>query len=322
MVHNAKISDFKNSLQITGFYLVRAAAVRASSNGKSTYGDFTLADETGEINAKMWDVTNPAACPQTGQVIKVQGVVNEWQGRLQLRIERFRPATPEDEVNLSDLVPAAPIEPVVMLQTIEKYAAKIDQTEIRELVQRMLADNQEQLLIWPAALKNHHAVRGGLLYHTSTMLKLAEGMIKVYPFLRKDLLYAGAILHDMAKMQELNATNTGIATEYSRDGQLLGHIVQGILNIERTGEALGTPRHVITLLQHMLLAHHYEPEYGSPRRPMFPEAEALHYLDIIDARLYDMTRALEGTPEGGFSERLWTLHNRQLYRMPEDITGE
>ncbi|MDD3242654.1 MAG: OB-fold nucleic acid binding domain-containing protein [Eubacteriales bacterium] len=322
MVNNVKVSEFKNALQVTGFYLVRAAAIRASSNGKSMYGDFTLADETGEINAKMWDVSEASACPQTGQVVKVQGTVNEWQGRLQLRIERFRAATPEDEVDLSRLVPAAPLEPVVMLNTIEKYAEKIEDTEIRALVQRILTDQQEQLLIWPAALKNHHAVRGGLLYHTSTMLRLAEGMVKVYPFLRKDLLYAGAILHDMAKIQEINATNTGIATEYSRDGQLLGHIVQGILEVERVGAQLGTSRQTITLLQHMLLAHHYEPEYGSPRRPMFPEAEALHYLDIIDARLYDMTKALESTPEGGFSERLWTLHNRQLYHVPEDLSGD
>ncbi|MDD4797111.1 MAG: OB-fold nucleic acid binding domain-containing protein [Eubacteriales bacterium] len=317
-----KIIDFKNALPVTGFFLVKTAAVKASSNGKSMYGDYTLADETGEINAKIWDVSDAANCPQAGAVIKAQGVVNEWQGRLQLRIDRFRPATQDDPVDMAQLVPAAPLEPVVMLRTIEKYVEKIENQEIHALVTHMLGIHQEQLLIWPAAVKNHHSIRAGLLYHTSTMLKLAEGMIKVYPFLRKDLLYAGAVLHDLAKMVELNATNTGIATEYSRDGQLLGHIVQGIVEIDRVGRQLGISQHTMTLLQHMLLAHHYEPEFGSPRRPMFPEAEALHYLDIIDARMYDMTKALEMTPEGGFSERLWTLHNRQLYHVPQDLSGE
>lgn len=317
-----KISEFKNGVTIMGFYLVKSASVRASSNGRSMYGDFTLLDETGEINAKIWDVTAEKDCPQTGMIVKVQGAVTEWQNRLQVRIDRFRPATLDDGVDMSALVPAAPIEPVVMLQTVEKYVGKIQDAEIRTLVEYLMDKHADRLLVWPAAVKNHHSVRGGLLYHTSTMLRMGEGMIKVYPFLRADLLYAGAVLHDLAKVVELNATNTGIATEYSLDGQLLGHIVQGILEVDRAAQALGTSKQTVTLIQHMLLAHHYEPEFGSPRRPMFPEAEALHYLDIIDARMYDMTHALENTPEGGFSERLWTLHNRQLYRIPQEPTEE
>jgi 3'-5' exoribonuclease len=181
-----------------------------------------------------------------------------------------------------------------------------------------LEEHMDSLLIWPAAVKNHHSIRSVLLFHTLTMLQSAEGLLKVYTFLRSDLVYAGAILHDIAKLYELDATNTGIATDYTREGMLLGHIVQGILWVERTALRIGLDPRLATLVQHMLLAHHYEPEYGSPRRPMFPEAELLHYLDIIDSRLYDMRKALLDTTGGKFSERLWTLHNRQLYSMTEE----
>jgi 3'-5' exoribonuclease len=150
------------------------------------------------------------------------------------------------------------------------------------------------------------------------MLRGAEAMMKVYDFLIPDLLYAGVILHDLAKVYELDSTNTGIATDYTREGLLLGHIVQGILWVERAAERIELEKDIASLVQHMLLAHHYEPEYGSPRRPMFPEAEILHYLDIIDAHMFDMRKALDDTSAGKFSERLWTLHNRQLYHLADD----
>ena len=116
----------------------------------------------------------------------------------------------------------------------------------------------------------------------------------------------------------VSAFFTGIAGDYTRDGMLLGHIVQGIHYVQKVAERVGLDENLTTLIQHMLLAHHYEPEYGSPRRPMFPEAEVLHFLDILDARLYDMHKALDETQPGRFSEKLWTLHNRQLYSMTED----
>jgi 3'-5' exoribonuclease len=311
-----KIADFKNGMTITGFFLVKNAAVKASSNGKSMYGDYTLADDTGEINAKIWDVVDADACPRAGGVIKAQGLVNEWQGRLQLRIDRFREAESGDDFDLESLIPSAPEDPRSMLTQIQSYAKRIREEEVRVIVEYLLEENEDRLLIWPAALKNHHSVRAGLLYHTLTMLRMGESMAAIYP-LNTDLLFAGVILHDIAKVDELSAAMTGIATEYTVEGQLLGHITQGVLLVDRAGQALGADQNTITLLQHMLLAHHYEPEFGSPRRPMFPEAEALHYLDILDAHMFDMAKALDEVDEGGFTERLWTLHNRQLYKIPQ-----
>ncbi len=313
-----KICDMKKGLTVTGFYLVKTAAIKSSINGNTNYGDYTLADETGEINGKLWDVAEPESCPQAGSIIKLQGLVNEYQGRLQLRIDKFREATGDDPVDAASLVPAAPMDAGQMLEAVGQYAARITNDGLRTLVTTVLDEQREKLLIWPAATRNHHSVRSGLLYHTLTMLRTADAIRGVYAYLQPDLLYTGVILHDMAKLFELNATNTGIAGDYTRDGMLLGHIVQGILYVQQVAERVGLDPSLTALVQHMLLSHHYEPEYGSPRRPMFPEAEVLHFLDILDARLYDMHKALEDTQPGRFSEKLWTLHNRQLYRMTED----
>lgn len=312
-----KIADMKKGMTVTGFYLVKSAVIKNSSSGNSQYGDYTLADDTGEVNGKIWDVAEPESCPQAGSIIKAQGLVNEYQGRLQFRIDKFRDATQDDPIDPASLVPAAPVGGDELYLAVDGFADKIANAHLKKLVKAALEEHMESLLIWPAAVKNHHSVRSGLLWHTLNMLRAAEGLMRVYDFLNADLLYTGIILHDIAKVYELDATNTGIATDYTREGLLLGHIVQGILWVERAAERIGMDRGLMKLVQHMLLAHHYEPEYGSPRRPMFPEAELLHYLDILDAHMFDMRKALGDTAPGKFSERLWTLHNRQLYRFAD-----
>ena len=122
----------------------------------------------------------------------------------------------------------------------------------------------------------------------------------------------------MEKLTEIEAGEDGIATGYSFEGQMLGHIVQGVKVIDRLTMELGFPREKAIMLEHMILAHHYEPEFGSPKKPLFPEAEVLHYLDILDARMFDMQAAQESAEPGGFSEKIWTLDNRKIYRPKEE----
>ncbi|MCK5130192.1 MAG: TraI domain-containing protein [Clostridiales bacterium] len=308
-----KLSQLTKGETAIVFCLVRSMNIKTSTNNKS-YGDYTLCDASGEMNAKLWDVSDEDACPKVGDVIKVKGLVTEWQNNLQLRMDKFRPVSDEDEVDLSQMIPSAPYPPEEMLATIKEYLAKIKDDSIRKLTVEVLREYAEYLPLHPAALHNHHAIRSGLLYHTTTMLKAADALHTVYPDLDYDLVYAGVIMHDICKTVEINAENAGIATEYSRDGLLLGHIVQGIIAIEKAGEKVGCDQEKIAMIQHMLLSHHYEPEFGSPRRPMFPEAELVHYLDMIDTRMYDMDKALGDVEEGKFSPSIWTLHKRRLYK--------
>ena len=169
-------------------------------------------------------------------------------------------------------------------------------------------------MYYPAASKNHHAELAGLLYHMKRMLMTAERVCEVYLNLNKDLVAAGVIIHDIEKLNEIEADTMGMASGYSFEGQLLGHLVQGIKSIDRLAEELGIGEEKAIMLEHMILSHHYEPDFGSPKKPLFPEAEILHYLDMIDARMYDMQEALDATFPGEFSDRVWTLDNRKLYK--------
>jgi 3'-5' exoribonuclease len=169
-------------------------------------------------------------------------------------------------------------------------------------------------MYYPAAAKNHHAELSGLLYHMKRMLMTAERICEVYTNLNKDLVAAGVIVHDIEKLNEIEADTMGMASGYSFEGQLLGHLVQGIKSIDKLAEELGVGEEKKIMLEHMILSHHYEPDFGSPKKPLFPEAEILHYLDMIDARMYDMQEALDATFPGEFSDRVWTLDNRRLYK--------
>ena len=169
-----------------------------------------------------------------------------------------------------------------------------------------------------AAKQMHHAERSGLLHHTTTMLRAANAIMSVYPQLNASLLIAGVIVHDLAKIDEMDADTLGLVSDYSVDGKLIGHIVRGVVNIQLAAEKTKANPGKALLLQHMVLSHHGIPEYGSPLAPKFPEAEVLNTIDTLDARLYEMDEALSRAIPGGFSEKVWGLDNRQLYRIPED----
>lgn len=293
-----------------GFLLVKAAEQRTSSNG-SKYLDMTLGDVSGEVNAKMWDGT--AAAPGVGKVIRLRGMMLEYNGKPQLRVDKFRLALENDKFDMSMLMPCAPEPPQNMMDYILNRADAIVDKELKALVLLRLEEAGDKIYYYPAAQKLHHAERSGLLHHTSTMLRTAQALCEIYPQLDGDLLAAGVILHDLCKLEELSADEMGVVSEYTVEGQLLGHLVQGVSALGRAAEKLGTRKELVLMLQHMILSHHDLPEYGSPRRPMFPEAEVLHIIDLLDARMFEMDYALKNTAPGGFTERIWSLE-RKLYK--------
>jgi 3'-5' exoribonuclease len=145
------------------------------------------------------------------------------------------------------------------------------------------------------------------------MLMNGERVCQVYTNLNKELVIAGVVLHDIQKIFEIDADTDGMASGYSFEGQMLGHIVMGVKYIDKLADETDLPYEKKIMMEHMVLSHHYEPEFGSPKKPLFPEAEVLHYLDILDARMYDMEEAVAHTEPGGFSDRIWTLDNRRIY---------
>lgn len=317
-MENYTVCQLQRDMRFEGFLLVRSSEKRRDSKG-SDYVDMNLADRTGEINCKIWNWDPAAPAPEPGRPLKVRGTVQEYNGRLQLRVEKWREAVPEDPVDMNSLVACAPRAPEEMMKEIRDTAESFRSEKLRLLTLGMLEDAGEELGWFPAAQRMHHAERSGLLHHTTDMLRMAKAMLEVYPWLNRDLLLAGVIIHDLGKIGELKSDRSGNVSDYTRDGQLLGHLVRGITNLNRTAQRLGIHGECVTLLEHMLLSHHGEAEYGSPRAPMFPEAEALHWLDMTDARMNTMKSAADKTPEGAFSEKIYSL-DRRIYhpRYTED----
>ena len=309
------LADIKRDDRFEGYLIVRSAEQRASANGKN-YLDMTLADKSGSINAKMWDGT--VQPPLAGSIVKVRATGNEFNGRMQLRVEKIRAAENHDPVDMSALIPCAPRDPNEMLGEVVRAADHIADPDLRRITCELLDRAGDKLLTFPAAKQMHHAERGGLLHHTTTMLRAANAIMTVYPQLNASLLTAGVIVHDLAKIDEMDADTLGLVSDYSVDGKLIGHIVRGVVNIQLAAEKTKASPGKALLLQHMVLSHHGIPEYGSPLAPKFPEAEVLNTIDTLDARLYEMNEALSRAIPGGFSEKVWGLDNRQLYRIPED----
>ena len=309
------LADIKRDDRFEGYLIVRSAEQRASANGKN-YLDMTLADKSGSNNAKMWDGT--VQPPLAGSIVKVRATGNEFNGRMQLRVEKIRVAESRDAVDMSTLIPCAPRDPKEMLDEVVRAADHIADPDLRKITCELLDRAGDKLLTFPAAKQMHHAERGGLLHHTTTMLRAANAIMTVYPQLNASLLTAGVIVHDLAKIDEMDADTLGLVSDYSVDGKLIGHIVRGVVNIQLAAEKTKASPGKALLLQHMVLSHHGIPEYGSPLAPKFPEAEVLNTIDTLDARLYEMNEALSRAIPGGFSEKVWGLDNRQLYRIPED----
>ncbi len=298
---------------INGIYILKSKELKKAVNGKE-FIDLIFIDETGEILGKLWDAKSIQLETLALNVLYyVNAQVEEWKGNIQLNLNKLKISDPEDQKEISNFVPSAPYPPEEMLETIFTYIEAMQNAELMLLTEGIVRIYQEKLMYYPAAKSLHHSIRSGLLYHILRMLKTAEMLSKVYEGVNTDLLYAGVILHDMEKVNELDANNLGFA-DYSKSGQLLGHIVMGVKTIDSIGRELGISEETLLLVEHMIISHHYEAEYGSPKKPMFLEAELLHYIDLIDARVYDYTNVLEKTEIGAFTEPVWSMDKRRLYK--------
>ena len=231
-----KVCDLVKDQRFEGFLLVRSSDQRTGGNG-AKYLDLNLADRTGEVNAKVWDGNVPVPAP--GSVVKVRGGTLEYNGRLQLRVERIRAMADSDDVDLSALTPCAPESPEEMFAQIHETIASFKSEPIRRITEEMLRRFNEKLQYYPAAQRIHHAERSGLLHHTTGMLRTAKVIVDVYPWLNSDLLYAGVILHDLCKTEEMDSDEMGVVRDYSKEGLLLGHLVLGVTRIQEVSNDLG-----------------------------------------------------------------------------------
>lgn len=294
-----------------GFLLIREASKSVASNGKP-FLTLILRDRTGEIEAKLWDITDEDESTFTQEkIVQITGVINQFRGKNQLKISTIRPASVADGVKVSDFIEKAPIEQEVIMEKLTEIIFEMKNPAIQRIVRAFIKKYQEELLVYPAATKNHHEYASGLAHHIVSMLALGKEICRLYPQLNQDLLLAGIILHDLGKIHELS----GVAsTTYTLEGKLLGHITMMVEEIGEVAKELKIEGEEVLLLKHIVLSHHGKLEWGSPKTPLIQEAEVLHFIDQLDAKLNMMQRSLAKTKPGEFTERIYPMENRSLYK--------
>ncbi|WP_075983514.1 3'-5' exoribonuclease YhaM [Bacillus massilinigeriensis] len=296
---------------IEQFLLIKSSTKGIASNGKP-FLTLILQDQSGEIEAKLWDISEEDEKIYAAEkIVKVQGDIQNYRGRNQLKIRQIRSASTEDNVKISEFLQTAPLSIDDMTGKITQYIFDMKNPNIQRITRHLLKKYQKAFFEFPAATKNHHEFVSGLSFHVISMLDLAKAIANLYPSLDKDLLYAGVILHDLGKVIELSGP---ISTTYTVEGNLLGHITIMVNEIGKAADELGISGEEVLVLQHLVLSHHGKAEWGSPKPPLIKEAEILHYIDNIDAKMNMLDRALERVKPGEFSDRIFPLDNRSFYK--------
>ena len=311
MEYNKQISSMVPGDRVEGFYILKDAQIKTSNSGKPFLAA-TVSDRTGTLDVKAWDYSGPVGMPEdAGKVVKIRGDITEYRGTTQLTVSNIRMALPEDSYDPSLLVPVAPIDQEQTLHQVQQLVDSLEDRDYRQVAQTMLTRHLDAFKRIPAAKSVHHSFLSGLMMHTANMLRLADFISGLYPqIVDRSLLLTGTLLHDFAKEREFTFSQLGIVTDYSRKGQLLGHLVMGAQEVAALCAELGTPEEKSLLLQHMILSHHGEPDFGAAVRPMFAEAELLSQIDMLDSRMEIYAETLPNVPAGTFSSRIFALDKR------------
>lgn len=312
-----KLYDYSMDENFELFLLIKSVSERKTRAGK-TFLSIIFQDTSGEMNGNLWDASpEEIEKYQPSHVVFVKGKREEYNGQDQLRINKIRLAA-DDEANDPRLyVKSAPFTPEEMIEKLNEVIAKISDPKMNQIVRYLLNKYRQVFFEAPAAKTNHHAFNGGLAYHTISMIEMAKSIVSYYPNINSSLLYSGLILHDLGKVIELSGPT---ATEYTLEGQLIGHIVLIDQEIVLACEELefNNQDESVLLLRHVILAHHGLLEYGSPVRPQVKEAEIIHYLDQLDAKINMMEDELSKAEEGDFTPRIWAMENRRFYKSNTD----
>lgn len=299
-----RIKDMQPGRGVDCFCVLDKASTRIASNG-SPYLVCTIKDKTGSIDAKMWDYSGDIH-QSVGSIVKVRGTVDEYNGSSQLTIAQIRLANKDsDGFDIRDISPSAPMDADAGIGEILATMCLVGDGVYSKIANHIYSKFSEEFAAHPAAKTHHHAFIGGLMMHTGNMLKLAKAAAEVYgDFIDRDLLLSGVFLHDIAKIREMLVGDSGLVSEYSLEGSLVGHLVMGSELIDAAANEIGVPRDTpeVLMLKNMILSHHGKPEYGAAAVPMTAEAEILSQLDMLDARAEMCREAMQDVEPGTMTD--------------------
>jgi len=295
---------------ITSNFVVVSKQIKPKKSGEP-YIALTLGDRSGQLEAKMWDnVEEVLNAFEQDDFVKIKGLVNKYKNRFQLTIHKLRKLG-ETEIEFSDYLPKTTRDIDELWQTLTDFVASFQNPHLKSLVQTFMSDSEIAAAYRnaPAAKTLHHAYIGGLLDHVVSLFRSCDLVCRNYPLVNRDLLLTGVFLHDIGKIHEL-AYNRSFS--YTTRGQLLGHMIIELEMLQaKLALAPDFPPELKTLLEHLIISHHGEYEFGSPKLPMFPEALLLHYMDDLDSKMEAMRAHFEREAD---LESPWTSYNASLGR--------
>lgn len=306
-----KIKEYKTGTKISSNLLVSKVSKGVASNG-APYLSVSLQDNTGTIEAKLWNVSeDQERITQVGMILGVSADVLTYRTNLQLKVHDVT-LLDQAQLDLNEFVVTSQYDVPFLKSKIHSYLEMIENPVIKLLVEKNLEAVGEQFYQYPAATRNHHDFVSGLAVHVYGMCELSIHLSKQYPIYNLDLLLAGCILHDMGKIEEYSSS---MLPEYTVLGKMVGHISIMHANFMRIATELGLQDKEETLmLRHMILSHHGQMDFGSPVVPLLKEAEMLNFIDNIDARTNMFEKLYEVQEEGEFSPRMFALNNRSFYK--------
>lgn len=310
------ITYFREGDRVSGVYLCKNKVNAKTKVGK-TYYSLTLQDKTGTVDAKVWDLSSGIDHFEAMDYIHIEGEVTVYQGVNQVNIRRIRRAQ-EGEYLPEDYLPSSPFDMEEMKTLLLAFVKSVKNEKLRRLLESFFVDDAafwKEFCSHSAAKSVHHSFVGGLLQHTLRVTQMCDFYCVQYPVLKRDLLIAGALLHDIGKTREISAFPFN---DYTDEGQLLGHIVMGYeMVMSRIREIDGFPRKLANELGHLILSHHGEFEFGSPKKPSIAEAIALHFADNTDAKMELVTELLDTAVDGN-----WLGYNKLIesnFRKTSDV---
>jgi 3'-5' exoribonuclease len=305
------INQIEPGQTIDDIYIVKEPILRSTTRG-DLYIAMFLADRSGQLNGRMWQATEMTykSLPKPG-FVHIQGRSELYQNNLQIVINNVAVIAP-DKVNIDDFLPRTKKDVRQMLEEVKKIVGRIENPQLKALVGEFLSDSDlmEKFCNAPAAMKLHHDYIGGLLEHTHNMLRVAVAILPLYPDVQPDLILAGIFLHDIGKTEELTYD---MGFSYTDSGQLIGHISKSLIMINQKADSLrsgGTKIDpaVLDALGHIILSHHGAYEFGSPKLPATTEAYMVYYIDDLDAKLNQVTSAIDNE----LSDSNWTAWQNSL----------
>ena len=296
---------------INDIYLIKEPILRSTTKG-DLYIAMHLCDRTGQLNGRMWQTTEAIynSLPKPG-FVHIEGRSELYQNQLQIVVNNIR-VVDAAKVNLEDFLSRTDKDTKQMFEEVKKTVGRIKQTQLKALAEEFLADTElmKKFCNAPGGTQLHHNYLGGLLEHTHNMLRVAVAILPLYPQVQADLVLTSIFLHDIGKTEELSYD---MAFSYTDSGQLIGHVVQSLLMVNQKADALaarGTPidKPILDSLSHIILSHHGQYEFGSPKLPATPEAFMVNYIDDLDAKINQVTAAIDN--ESGDSN--WTSYQKPL----------